>query len=261
MVQNMDKRPDSLDNMSGKIMGPFLSRLLILSCSERKRLDASPLPAIERYDGPCFRVARRFLVDGGSDLAVFVLSARFGLIAGSQAVPWYNERLSSNRQSTLGEQVGPQMQRLAANGCFRRAMICAGEDYMEVLDPFIPALRESVPVAFASGGMGEKLTRLRFWLDQPREIKATGPTRRLVSVRGVEIASTREEALAVAEDAARTGVRAATRCHGWCVPVASGRVAPKWLVRELTGLPLSRFHSDDARRALGVLGVEVLPCV
>jgi len=32
------------------------SRLLILSCSQRKRPDSGLLPAIERYDGPVFRV-------------------------------------------------------------------------------------------------------------------------------------------------------------------------------------------------------------
>jgi hypothetical protein len=36
-------------------------RMLILACSRRKRPDEGLLPAIERYDGPAFRVLRRFL--------------------------------------------------------------------------------------------------------------------------------------------------------------------------------------------------------
>jgi len=36
-------------------------RLLILSCSQRKRPDPSLLPAIERYNGPPFQVLRRYL--------------------------------------------------------------------------------------------------------------------------------------------------------------------------------------------------------
>jgi hypothetical protein len=35
--------------------------MLILACSRRKRPDEGLLPAIERYDGPAFRVLRRFL--------------------------------------------------------------------------------------------------------------------------------------------------------------------------------------------------------
>lgn len=36
-------------------------RLLILSCSQRKRSTSNLLPAIERYDGPAFQVLRKFL--------------------------------------------------------------------------------------------------------------------------------------------------------------------------------------------------------
>jgi hypothetical protein len=36
-----------------------MSRLLILACSARKRLDKSALPAIERYDGVNFRVLKK----------------------------------------------------------------------------------------------------------------------------------------------------------------------------------------------------------
>jgi|SRR5215210_261396 len=35
--------------------------MLILACSQRKRLDKKLLPAVERYDGAAFRVLRRFL--------------------------------------------------------------------------------------------------------------------------------------------------------------------------------------------------------
>jgi hypothetical protein len=35
--------------------------MLILACSRRKRPDEGLLPAIERYDGPAFRVLRHFL--------------------------------------------------------------------------------------------------------------------------------------------------------------------------------------------------------
>ena len=55
--------------------------MLILACSRRKRPDDGLLPAIERYDGPAFRVLRRYLRErpaGAPD--VFILSAEHGLI-------------------------------------------------------------------------------------------------------------------------------------------------------------------------------------
>jgi len=60
-----------------------VKRLLILSCSQRKRPDPGLLPAIERYDGPVFQVVRRYLREqpaGSKQLDVFILSARYGLI-------------------------------------------------------------------------------------------------------------------------------------------------------------------------------------
>ena len=36
-----------------------MTRLLIVACSRAKRPDAGSLPAIDRYDGPAFRLLRR----------------------------------------------------------------------------------------------------------------------------------------------------------------------------------------------------------
>ena len=58
-----------------------MTRLLILSCSKAKRADCGLLPAIDRYDGPFFRVLRRYLRQQPADPpVVHILSAEFGLI-------------------------------------------------------------------------------------------------------------------------------------------------------------------------------------
>lgn len=52
-------------------------RLLILSCSRRKRSDRGLLPALERYDGPTYRVMNKFLrvnPSGTQSLDVYILS-------------------------------------------------------------------------------------------------------------------------------------------------------------------------------------------
>jgi len=65
-----------------------MQRLLILACSQRKRPGASSLPAIERYDGPAFRVLRRYCrLNQDNGLFVYVLSAEFGLIPVKQPIP------------------------------------------------------------------------------------------------------------------------------------------------------------------------------
>lgn len=47
------------------------------------------------------------------------------------------------------------------------------------------------------------------------------------------------------------------RYESWCVLVDGQPVAPKWLVSRITRLPVGSFTTDEARRLLTRLGVEV----
>lgn len=235
--------------------------MLLLSCSHRKNPDPSPIAAIRRYDGPFFRTLRHGQ-NAKSDVETYVLSARFGLVHAADEIPWYDQRLTAERKQELSRCVGPRLRELADPGRFTTAFVCAGRGYLDVLDPHLCYLRAALPVTLAAGGLGEKLTRLTGWLAGPRPLPATrvGAEAGVIKVRGIEITATREQVLALADDALRSGDPRARRCHGWYVPVDGGRIAPKWLIQKLTALPVARFHSDDARRALAALTVPVLPC-
>ncbi len=76
--------------------------LLIMACSQQKRSESHLLPALERYDGPPFRVLRRFLREHHSaPLDIHILSAKFGLIPGSQLIPNYDHRITPLRAQEL----------------------------------------------------------------------------------------------------------------------------------------------------------------
>jgi hypothetical protein len=63
-----------------------MRRLLILACSQRKNPARGKLPAIDRYDGPAFRVLRKYSRDSAANLpTVLILSAKHGLIAADQS--------------------------------------------------------------------------------------------------------------------------------------------------------------------------------
>ena len=238
-----------------------MSRLLLLSCSHRKNRDPSLIAAIRRYDGPFFRAVRRGQ-SATADVETYVLSARFGLVHAADEIPWYDQRLTAERKQELTRCIGPRLRELADPARFTAAFVCAGRGYLDVLDPHLCHLSAALPVTLAAGGLGEKLTRLTGWLVgfRPVACAAVRADAEVIKVRGVEITATREEILALADDALRSDDPHARRCHGWYVPVDGGRIAPKWLVHKLTALPVGRFHSDDARRALASLGVPVLPC-
>src|SRR5689334_2362986 len=95
------------------------SRLLILKCSARKRGDDTPIPALERYDGPLWQVLRSFLREQplfATDLDVYVLSAAFGLIPAAHPIPWYDQTMSPERGAELRPAVLVELERLMQGG-------------------------------------------------------------------------------------------------------------------------------------------------
>src|SRR5215475_9884935 len=87
-------------------------RLLILSCSQRKRPDRILLPALERYDGPVFRMLRKFLRSCSareSHPEVYILSVRFGLIPAHQPISYYDCRMTPQQASIFQPQVLAQL--------------------------------------------------------------------------------------------------------------------------------------------------------
>ncbi len=77
------------------------------------------------------------------------------------------------------------------------------------------------------------------------------------SIKGIEVVMTREQVLDVARSALAKEKGNSASYQSWYVLVDEQRVSPKWLVSQLTGLPVSAFHSSAARRILVQLGLEV----
>src|SRR5436853_1489062 len=83
-----------------------MNRLLILACSQKKKSGAQNLPAVERYDGPTFRVLRKFLGELPQEAPhVLILSAQYGLIEASHNIPHYDHCMSAARARELRPQV------------------------------------------------------------------------------------------------------------------------------------------------------------
>jgi hypothetical protein len=141
-----------------------MQRLLILACSQRKRSDASPLPSIERYDGPAFRLLRRYRrLTQDSGLIVYVLSAEFGLIPAKKPIPTYDRRMTSERADDLRSSVAAAVQAAIMRHQPSEVFICAGKTYLRALD----RLAENGPrLSVARGGQDEKLASLKAWLHE-----------------------------------------------------------------------------------------------
>ena len=142
-------------------------RLLILACSQRKRPALSLLPALERYDGPWFRVLRKFLHESPSEasrLQVYILSAEFGLIPANQLIPDYDRRISRQQACKLNPVVLDQLQRLLESRQYTEILISVGKDYLQALSGYEHLLPPKVKVVVSAGGLGRKQTALHDWL-------------------------------------------------------------------------------------------------
>jgi hypothetical protein len=135
-----------------------MTALLIIACSATKRHDAGGLPAIDRYDGPAFRVLRKALREraGLSDaLGIRILSAEFGLIGPWIHIPNYDRRMTAERAQELRPEVTA-----ALGGLWPAAYVHANHRYRLALPP----APWPVSIRVAHRGIGYQLAQLKAWL-------------------------------------------------------------------------------------------------
>lgn len=253
-----------------------MKRCLIIGCSEAKLDTPGELPAIERYDGPPFRVLRRFLKNGSlgdslSELAVFVLSAEFGLISGEQLIPVYDRRMTSHRAEELRSDVLEVFKCEVANQKYGELFLSMGKTYLLALAGYETLLSPAMKVSVSDVTAGRKLTELKFWLTgEDSTVQSTSssfgtaqngqPRRRAnrsVNLRGVELALTPDQVQQRARQALATAPSRAYQIKDWYTLIDGTKIAPKWLVSQLTKVPVSKFDASEARRVLLALGIEV----
>lgn len=235
--------------------------LLIIACSRRKRSEGDLLPAIERYDGPAFRVLRRFLHSQPSaPLDIYVLSAKYGLIPSDELIPDYDQKMTAERSRQLQLEVIAKFEDILNVKSYQKLCLCLGRDYFLALDKYDMLLKSGLAVQIATGSLGKKLTTLHDWLyGKPSEL-AIGEASTLTGkacLKGIEVTMTPTEVLDVARQALAYGKGNPTSYQSWYVLVDEQRVSPKWVVSLLTELPVRDFHSSAARRMLQQLGIRV----
>lgn len=244
-----------------------MNRLLVLACSKHKRTGQNFLPAIERYDGPMFRLLRRYLSQTLVKPQVYVLSAEYGLIEGGQHIPNYDCPMTPQRAQALRPQIAPALRRILADkvcdGRVRRdVFLNLGRKYREAVGDAYEWMSHEHNVTCATGSLGSRLTHMHAWLYGAQSLQQACTPSRVgqgsVKLRGVEIALNADQVIEVAHSAILSGrIGANTSGLTWYVTVGERQVGPKWLVSQVTGLPVGAFHTDEARRVLQQLGIDV----
>ncbi|HKP53628.1 MAG TPA: hypothetical protein VJ183_13375 [Chloroflexia bacterium] len=243
-------------------------RLLILGCSARKKGGPEPIPAIERYDGPMWKILRNFaqsepLLLRGID--ILALSAEFGLITGSNLIPLYERKMTPERAVELRPCV---VQRLQESLSAEHTDICLAfsKQYTQAIAGWEPLIPSNARLTRTDGPAGVKLAQFKAWLRGEQwvpkghfqgRLEAPQDAQGWTRVAGVRIEMTRDEVLAIARQNLSDGDAQSRGFRDWYVLVDGERVAPKWLVSVISGQPTSRFDAGDARRVLLQLGVDI----
>jgi hypothetical protein len=136
--------------------------LLIISCSQRKRLDLGLLPAMERYDGVHFRLLRKARREGywPENLDVLILSAKYGLIDISTPIAYYEKQMTRARANDLKTQVFQVLQAVTKQFPYSELYVDLGKDYQEAIEGLMQLFNDS-PGVYARGRIGQRLAHLR----------------------------------------------------------------------------------------------------
>lgn len=150
-----------------------MSRLLILSCSQRKNQSSTPLPAFSRYDGVCFKVLHKLertarLPD---DLRIFMLSAEYGLLSAGQEIDYYDRVMTPARARELCSAVGIALDAELRATSFTEGFVNLGRLYLPALAA--SSMLKQLPITYAAGGIGQKMAQMKEWIVGTR----TGPVR------------------------------------------------------------------------------------
>src|SRR5262245_13360217 len=149
-----------------------MNRLLIVSCSERKHPANGNVPAIDRYDGPVFRVIRKFFREGLAEAPLLlILSGKYGLIRASRKIPDYNVRLTAAAAEAMQPAILKRLRATFREAAYLEVGFCLGRVYRRAVEGYQDIVPEGLIVTFIQGGLGCRLTNLRKWLRmcQPKQ--------------------------------------------------------------------------------------------
>lgn len=237
-------------------------RFLILACSQRKRQDPEPIPALERYDGPAFQLIRKYVRQRPNDqqsLDIYVLSARFGLISATETIPYYDQRMTAHRAAELRDHVLNRFSQQFQAGAYQQLLINVGRDYRHAVHGIEAIAPPDCSTIMLEGSQGRRLSQIRCWLygDAPQQRSAHGPSASRVRLRGIELALSAVQVIDIARQALRLDIGDPSNFQSWYVDVDGEPVAPKWIVSQITGLSPHAFRTADALRVLTAFGIVV----
>ncbi|EIJ65735.1 hypothetical protein BD31_I0838 [Candidatus Nitrosopumilus salaria BD31] len=141
-------------------------KLLVVSCSQRKKIEMNRMPAVEMYDGPMFRMIRKHKPFNYNGVDLLIVSAKYGLIRPTQQITNYDKRLSSDQIPTLQKKTLIKLEKFTKNENYNEVMLSMGKDYLCLFDGIDNVLPKKCVVKTTKGKIGQKLHSTKIWLSK-----------------------------------------------------------------------------------------------
>lgn len=214
--------------------------LLILGCSQKKTSQAGR--AIDLYDGPLFRTARRRIPEANKPLDILIVSSRHGIIHEDELIEPYDDKLPRGDNPDFTKRVTAQLSKILAPE-LNSVLILAPRHYIDNL-PVEMIRQRSTLFEMFSGRMGRCQARLLKWLGidhhrEPRKQNSLGPLSAFSSP--IEVDTIHRATLHLA-----TKSTSSNRVTQWYAHIDNQDVPVKRLVAVLTGIPVSSFETCHA---------------
>lgn len=150
-----------------KLNGSF-NDLLILSCSQKKIINPNPLPAIERYDGPSYKVLRKIMSSSNynNSLDIAIISAKYGLLQPHENIEDYDLKMNKQIAESINNGVAQKLRKRILNKKYENIFINIGSDYTLAVNGFNKNLPRNIKILYANGKIGERLSQMKKWLEE-----------------------------------------------------------------------------------------------
>lgn len=150
-----------------RLTGSF-NDLLILSCSQTKIKNKDLLPAIERYNGPSYKVLRKIMNSSNynNSLDIAIISAKYGLLQPHEKIEDYDLKMNKEIAESLNNKVVEELRKQISNNKYENIFINIGSDYNLAVDGFNKKLPRNTEILYAKGKIGERLSQMKKWLEE-----------------------------------------------------------------------------------------------
>ncbi|MBM3235453.1 peroxide stress protein YaaA [Candidatus Poribacteria bacterium] len=142
--------------------------LLIIPCSKRKVLVLEhKIPAIDLYDGPFYRILRKFFRqhDVAQYVDILILSTKYGLIKSHDLISTYDECMTPRKAKGFSSDIYNFLKTLLSKEQYQEIFINLGKTYALALTDSEELLNQ-YNVFWAKGQIGERMHQLKNWLQK-----------------------------------------------------------------------------------------------